>query len=524
MALPYVPPGVTITEAVTPQVVPLISSTAELVVIGLSAGHETRTDQFIINKGTNEETHKLPFLEQLPGSKLVKIVSVYSAVNPAEPSGSKGKGFAKYASGPKTGDWEEKETENVGSIKSVGTGALAEHENYLINVTYEYTPADYYNPIRMFGFGEVQHRFGNALTEEGAINSFLSLGAQKAFENGARSVICQPLLHTSSGAIEYNSAGLITNATQPTIKQNAERGTWETSLQALNSVEAIDLLTPIIGQSMTEVTDTVEAEVFNAVLGYELQRAEEQQYVFGVFGEDGTGKEGGGILAIRNHAAALRAFAGGRFASSNALLNVSNFAIQLPSKAATINVGGQYAAAGVAGALASRPASVSLTRKGIIGFQSVNDLRIPSAKNEDAEAGLMVIEQVKGGFIRCRHSITLDNSHGSARREVSVIRAKFNMIESIRDTLENQIIGQIIADANSPLIVRSAIAGVLSALVQGGEIVSYEAPVCRIATLEPATITASFSYRPAFTLNNINITFALDLTSQTVSVTEQSGT
>jgi len=96
------------------------------------------------------------------------------------------------------------------------------------------------------------------------------------------------------------------------------------------------------------------------------------------------------------------------------------------------------------------------------------------------------------------------------------------MIESVKETLENQIIGQIIADGNSPIIVRSAIVGVLSALQSAGDLVDFKTPVVAIASLEPTTITASFSYRPAFTLNYIDIVFSLDLSSQTVSITENS--
>jgi hypothetical protein len=50
--------------------------------------------------------------------------------------------------------------------------------------------------------------------------------------------------------------------------------------------------------------------------------------------------------------------------------------------------------------------------------------------------------------------------------------------------------------------------------------VDFKTPVVQIASLEPTTIRASYSYRPAFTLNYIDIVFSLDLSSQTVTVTE----
>ena len=71
----------------------------------------------------------------------------------------------------------------------------------------------------------------------------------------------------------------------------------------------------------------------------------------------------------------------------------------------------------------------SLTRKGITGFTKVKTLKTTTQKNEDAEEGLMVIEQIQNGQIRCRHAITLDTGHGASRSEVSVVRAKFLMVE-----------------------------------------------------------------------------------------------
>ena len=171
-------------------------------------------------------------------------------------------------------------------------------------------------------------------------------------------------------------------------------------------------------------------------------------------------------------------------------------------------------AAAVAGAIAGRPISSSLTRKSISGFTAVLDPRTTANKNADAERGLLVIEQ-NGENIRCRHGITLDST-SAARSEISVVRAKFNMISSIKLTLENQVIGQIIADANSPFVVRSAIAGVLSALQSQGALLDYSQIHAEISSINPTLIKASFAYRPAFTLNYIQVEFSLDLTAQTV--------
>lgn len=583
MAQPYVPPGVTITEAVAPQVVPLIASSSEVVLVGLTLGHQTRTDQVRLGGGAYEsktakiksgeksvkgfttakdlidvgstvtgsgipanttvtavpnetevelsqnatkteettltfelEPTPLPFLASLPGSQLESVLSVYSATNPAEGE-NEGKGFKEY----KEGVGAYKVDKEEGAVVRINGGLIK--ANQLVNVTYNYVPAGYYNPIRLFNFNEVQNRFGNALekNERGEYTSPLSLAAQKAFESGAGNVILQPLFALSSGTEpEYNSAGFIINAEQPTAKQNSEVKTWEGTLKALNLVEAIDLIVPVVGQAMKEVKDGTMNSIISAFLGYEQYRAIEEQYIYGIFGEDSTTGEAL-ETTLWAHARNVRSYAGGKLAAQNILVNGGNYGVSLP-EGGEANLGGQYMAAAVAGALASRPVASSLTRKGITGFTKVRDLRTPAQKNEDGGEGLMVIEQIQNGQIRCRHAISLDTGHGASRSEVSVVRAKFLMVESVKETLENQIIGQIIADGNSPIIVRSAIVGVLSALQSAGDLVDFKTPVVQIASLEPTTITASYSYRPAFTLNYIDIVFALDLSSQTVSIVENS--
>lgn len=591
MAHSYVPPGVTITEVVAPQVVPLIASSSEVVLVGLTLGHQTRTDQvrlggsaFVTSKaekieitsgskvvtklktakkliqigstvtgasipeGTTvvallseteaelsnkaEATNKeavltfefeptaLPFLASLPGSKLESVQSVYSATNPAEGE-NEGKGFKEYKEG--AGAYKVDLAENaVVRVSGDLIGA-----NQLVNVTYTYVAAGYYNPIRLFGVSEVVNRFGTPEGRNGLgeLTSPLSLAAQKAFESGASNVILQPLFKLSSGTEpEYDENGFITNAEQPSAVAVAEPTTWGKTLKALDLVPAIDLITPVVGQGDAEgkVNDGIVTAIIKEFLGYEQKREIEEQFVFGVFGEDGTSGEALSA-AINKHAQEIRSYAGGKLASHNVLVNINNIGISL-IEGSESSVGAQYLAAAVAGAMASRPVASSLTRKGITGFTKVKTLKTTTQKNEDAEEGLMVIEQIQNGQIRCRHAITLDTGHGASRSEVSVVRAKFLMIESVKETLENQIIGQIIADGNSPIIVRSAIVGVLSALQSAGDLVDFRTPVVQIASLEPTTITATFSYRPAFTLNYIDIAFSLDLSSQTVSTVENSQT
>jgi hypothetical protein len=152
------------------------------------------------------------------------------------------------------------------------------------------------------------------------------------------------------------------------------------------------------------------------------------------------------------------------------------------------------------------------------GFSGLTDFRVPSDKNQDAAAGLMVIESYQS-TLRIRHSITLDIVDGVARSELSVVRSKFLMMESIQDTLDSQIIGRIIADGNSPIVVQSAITGVLTLLQQAGSLVAFSPVVAILASTNPTTISATFSYRPSFAVNYVNVNFSLDLSSSLITST-----
>lgn len=496
MALAYRPPGVTVDEIVTPQISPLLAAPALVALVGPAQGYQTRTDQFVISG-----TSPIPLPGLPAGATLQTVPSVKNALNPAA-GAADGSGYTV------TTDYTIS-TVN-GTITRVGGGTIP--DNTLINVTYTYVVADYYQPFRLYDLGSVESRYGSALNATGtAINSHLSYAAAIAFENGADSVVCQPLFSRTS-------VGDPTSApVAPTTTTWAASTTWADTLWVLRDVEDINVIVPIVGQSMTNITDSVQLNIEQAVQDHCYFMQNQDQMIVAIYGEDSSTDTTKATKAtLQSHAATLRGRYGGIVAEQGVLVNTSRFTRALPGLGGTISVGGQYVAAAIAGMLASRPTSSTLTRKVVAGFIALTDPRDLAEKNADATAGLLVIEQ-KGQNLFVRHGVTLDNST-SAKRELSVVRSKHRVIESVRDTIDRQLIGNLLADDDAPGIVEATVIAVLESLVGERDIVSYTGVQARMTSLEPTTIQVRFSYRPAFPVNYIDVVFSLDLSSNSITV------
>jgi hypothetical protein len=561
---PYVPPGVTVTELTSPSVNPTLASPADVCIIGLPGDVAsngpglapiTVTDTVIMGLGGSTSPIALPTLESLNSdAQLVAITSVANVLSPQvsspawpspQPAGAGYYGEANSNPGTVTGvDYAyiaNSQGPPDGPVANPYNGAITWvtpsnggniPENTLVNVTYTYVPSDYYNPIRLFDVSSVFARFGtpwsyaqnsSGVTVVNGINSQLSMAAQFAFANGAQSVICQPLF---TRATPGNPA----TAQQPaTLEDAALVTTWEDTLYILRPIVNLDIIVPVIGVDGVYVTSDSEIlAIYETVQAHIAYQATNELYVMLIAGEDGTASPtelanltpgASGSYTLIEHAQSLQSNYGNSLSSQVVLLNNSSFNLSVPGAyGGTIAVGGQYAAAAFAGSIAGRAVSSSMTRQYLSGFTSVNDPRTPANKNTDAGAGLCVLENFNGG-IRCRQGITLDIIDGPARQEISVVRAKFQLMESIQQTLDSQVIGQIVADANSPLVVASAIGGILGLLQTAGTIVGYTAPTAALSSVTPTIITASFSYQPAFPLNYINVQFNLNLTNGTITTT-----
>lgn len=493
MALIYKVPGTTITEIVSPSVSPQIASPATVSLIGLSAGSQTTTDQIRLTGTT-----AIPLPSVPADATLQTVLSVKDALDPSKGAGD-GSGYVL------TTDYTVQTSGKT--VTRVSGGAIA--DGTIVNVTYKYVDARYFDAVRMTDFPSVTTRFGQPLNPDGTINSILSFGALMAFENGASELILQPLFARAT------PGDATTAKTQPDATAAAATTTWQDTLIAIRGAEEINILIPLVGQSATNVGDSTQLNILQAVQDHVKYMSDNDQKIVALFGEDSSAASNVATKAtLRSHATTLKGRYGGALGQVTCLVSPSKFTRpRLVPSNQPLYIGGQYLAAAIGGMIASRPVSEALTGDLVSGVTSVvSDQHLKLDKNTDAAAGLMVLENRGTDNVYVRHGITLDDTN-SATRELSVVRAKHRMIESIKSTLDTQIIGQVVADENAPLLVRSAVGQVLEALRLSRDLVSYKGIEARIKTLEPTEVEVRFDYRPSFPLNYITIQFSIDLNS-----------
>ena len=498
MPLAYRQPGVRVNEVVTPQISPLVAAPADVALVGRARGYQIKTDQFVL-PGTSPVA--LPGLPA--GATVTAVDSVKDALDPS-------KGQASGAGYTLTTDYTVQLA--GGTITRVGAGAIA--DGALVNVTYRYVPSDYFEPMRMYDMAAVEERFGPSVNTAGnAISSHLSYAASVAFENGAPSVICQALFRRTTPGDPNTPRNDVDDT------QAAALSSWTDTLFVLRDIEDINILVPVVGQSQPNIGDATWLSIAQAFQDHCQYMKSNDQHMVVVLGEDSSASASvAQKTTLRTHAGTLAGRYGGATAENTVMVAPSKFRRAFPAYGVSNYVGGQFVASAVAGMIASRPTSSSLTKKAVSGFIEVAPWASGLSRkdqDDDAASGLMVVSQNRG-LITVRHAVTLATD-SSARRELSVVRAKHRVIESIRDTLDRQIIGNLIADENAPLVVGSAVSGVLAELLQMKDIVDYGPPSARLKSLEPTTIEVKFSYRPAFPVNFIDVSFSLDLTTQTVT-------
>jgi len=175
----------------------------------------------------------------------------------------------------------------------------------------------------------------------------------------------------------------------------------------------------------------------------------------------------------------------------------------------TINLHGGYIAAAVAGAFASRQASVPLTRKQIKGFTKVSSPWTETEMILAQKNGVCVLAQQKNGKIIVRHGLTTDMSNVYTQ-EISVQASKDVLVNLLQEVLEQQnLIGSVIT-TETPSYVISATAGALENAKSRALIYNYTGLKYRQPVNQPTVIEVRFMYRPSLPLNYIQVQFSID--------------
>lgn len=374
-------------------------------------------------------------------------------------------------------------------------------------VTYAYTLADYFSPVRLSSMQAIQTRFGNVWDTTGTvINSPLSFAANNVIQNGASSVVLQPLFNAISGTPVQASA---TDNADPTI--------WAAVYATLQDLEDINLIVPVVGQSQANVTDSAQLTILEATQDFVYNMiTTDGIYVEAVVGEDSSQSNSEAQApTLRTHAQSLIPRHNGIVTEQLVFVNTAQFSVA--NNGSSTLVGGQYMAAALAGLLAANQPATTTTRVPVSGFLAVTDARTSQDKNTDAMNGMLVVEN-KASLVQVRHGITMDNT-SAATRELNVVRAKQFIIASVKETLDTQVIGKVAADSDAPTIVNNVVIATLEDLLGLSQLSAYANVQSAIVSLDPTTMAVSFDYAPLFTVNYINIQYALDLTANSVLVT-----
>lgn len=376
--------------------------------------------------------------------------------------------------------------------RSLGTTTMNTTDDEIrVRVEYQATSADYWQPTRVTSPADAERKYGAALDAAGNVNSPLSFAAGIAFANGASELVLQALFAPG------------TPNAQPTGSAND----WQSTLQALRT-QGVNVIVPILGVGGTVGTsnDTLVASIASAVKNHIIYMAGSDQHIEGIIGTDST-TPGQGSQAARRSLASLLADQKLVVLSPGSLAYVN----QLNRE---IAVGGQYAAAAFAGTLCRYPVQTPLTRKYLVGFKGVNEIVDPQEELKDGAAGLTVLRN--NGGVQIKHALTTDTT-SIAKRELNVVRAKHYMMTLIRRSIDDQIIGQVIADENAPFTVQVMVGGILETLSSQNIIVTYGGLTARLSESNPTQVEVRFSYKPSFPLNYVSVEFNIDLSTGTIT-------
>lgn len=480
----YQPPGVYVEEEATP----LVNSTGLpetlVAIVGPAQGYQRLTQQVALTTvGVTLSKQGIDLT-----SIVVTRVDDGSTVDPAD--------YTATASGPLTNRDYTTLLENAGGDTPSGD---------LVFVAYQYTSPAYYGVQRYDNYEDVKDAFGEPLnltvqasgdTAYQAVLSPLSLAAKIAFENGAGDLVLVATTPPAPGDTTANQ------------KSTSHRAALVAAFTKIETQYGVNVVVPLTDGIVTADAAGVATDLLTHINRASLDGF----YRTGVIGFDPS------VTTAPDTLLANGAFANKRIMVAYA--TASGMQFYNGGSNQTLSLGHQYLAAAYAGRMSALPVQKSLTRETIRSFAGVAGVPLSNvSKDQYAAAGIAITEVNRQGSLVVRHGVTTDVSSINTR-EMSVVRARDAMITLVQTGTENAgLIGGNIDD-DTPMAVKSVVAGLLDYAKTSGTIRDYTDLKVRQASVDPSVIEVKFAYLPAYPINYIVISFSINVaTGETIDQT-----
>lgn len=478
----YLPPDVYISEEPTTLVSVTGVPPSILAICGPSVGYRTYTEQVILGASSTLSKQGVDL-----ATVSVTLVADGSTVDPDDYT-------AAAAGSTSTQDYYSTITRDSGATTPVDTAVF---------VTYRYVPPDFFSPTLYSDFEDVKDALGQPVnfdpqvpgdTTYQPIVSPISLAASIAFSNGAPEILLVATTPPGGGAT--------TDAQKSTSWRNALKAAYGKIATDYNVNVVVGLTDGIVTGDATGTAQELRQHV-EEVSNDGYMRTGVIGFPTGVATAPDTLISSGSLQSKR----LLFAYA-----------TPSGMAYFAGGSNAVYALGHQYLAAAYGGLLVTGEPQDSITKRIVRGFSGLYGVPLSNTlKNQYAQGGVALTEVDRLGNLVVRHGVTTDPTNVNTR-EVSVVRARDTLVTVLQNGLQNSgMIGTPI-DEDTPINVKSVVSGLLDFLAGLGTIVSYEGPQVRVASLDPSVVEVKFTYKPAYPLNYILVSFSLDMTTGDTSL------
>lgn len=375
-------------------------------------------------------------------------------------------------------------------------------EGTIVAVTYNYQEPTYFDPKTFDNFEDVKDAYGEPLnftppapgdTTYKAVLSPLSLAAQIAFQNGARSLVLVPVT-APTGSASAQSSALLSSLTAAYAKIAADP-TVNIVVPVTAGILPADA--PTAATNLKTHVDATSADGFPRI---------------GIIGFDppasGAGIDAAAIATSVRDKRMMLAYASG--------LGLTYYVSQTGQ---SIVLGAGYLAAAYGGTYARLPIQKALTKETVQGFTGIVGQPLSNrTKNTLSDAGVAVTEANRYGNLVVRHGTSTDRTNVNTR-EVSLVRERDAMVSVLAVGLDDPtLIGQPIT-TETLLNIKGAVANLLEICVGSGVILGYTSLGVRLRSTDPSVVEVKFAYQPAYPLNYIDVSFSIDTSTGVVDIT-----